>query len=57
MSDQLNPCWICGRETDEIDVDFEAWMHEKCSDTAWRQFFAAEVATVIAHGDGVAVLL
>lgn len=51
------PCWICGRLTTEIDLDFEAWQHETCWFPADQQFWAACLASDVALADGVAVLL
>jgi hypothetical protein len=48
---------VCDQFTDELNFDFEAWLHASCANVAWAQFWAAGLAVDIALADGVAVLL
>lgn len=42
FTDEREPCAICGRPTDAIELDFEVRLHPgMCAEEMWRQYFAA----------------
>lgn len=32
------PCFICHKDSDKGHVDFQAALHPKCADEAWRRY-------------------
>jgi hypothetical protein len=34
-------CWVCGGDTDQVEINFEAYMHPACEETGDRMYWAA----------------